>query len=49
MDLRTRCPQCHSVRIIEIMPSNLGNTFDLSKARCDNCGYRYGDDWKDLV
>jgi len=49
MDLKSRCPQCKNVKIITIVPSNVGNTFDLSKARCDNCEYRYGDDWLDLV
>jgi predicted Zn-ribbon and HTH transcriptional regulator len=49
MNVRSRCPQCNSVRIVEIAPSNVGNTYDLNKARCDNCGYKYGDDWKDLV
>jgi predicted Zn-ribbon and HTH transcriptional regulator len=49
MDLRAQCPQCKSVQILEIIPSNLGNTFDLKKARCGRCGYRYGEDWKDLV
>jgi hypothetical protein len=49
MNLKSRCPQCNSVRIIEIMPSNIGSTFDLNKARCDSYGYKYGSDWKDLV
>jgi hypothetical protein len=49
MDLKSKCPQCNNIQVIEILPSNVGNTFDLNKARCDSCGYKYGDDWKDLV
>jgi transcription elongation factor Elf1 len=49
MELKSKCPQCNNVKIIEITPSNVGGTFDLNKARCDFCGYKYGDDWKDLV
>lgn len=49
MDLRSKCPQCNNVRIIEIVPSNVGNAIHFSKARYDSCGYGYGDDWKDIV
>lgn len=49
MDLRSKCPQCNDVQIIEIVPSNVSNTFDLNKARCNNCGYKYGSDWKDMI
>jgi DNA polymerase III alpha subunit (gram-positive type) len=49
MDLKSKCPQCDNIQIIIIVPSNVNNTFDLNKARCDSCGYKYGDDWKDLV
>jgi DNA polymerase III alpha subunit (gram-positive type) len=49
MDLISKCPQCHNVRTIEIMPSNVSNTYDMEKPQCDSCGNRYWDDWKDLV
>lgn len=49
MDIQSRCPQCSSARKIEITPSNVGNTIDFSKARCNSYGYRYGEDWTDMI